>query len=158
MSENEIIKYSDNYLKQKFSNNDRFINLLEEFNTMTDEYDILCFIEKVFENWLVNVIDGYSSDYKRLDKNWGFLCNQMNIRKRKIILVSDLNFDDGFSILKLVCERITTMGFLIRRECEFVKCVKCGLAIPSEDLYDKLKLTIPKCLPKKWENQCSDCF
>lgn len=154
---NEIIKYSDNYLKEKFSDSNRFVNLLEEFNSMTDEYDILCFIENVFENWLVDVIDGYSSDYKRLDDNWGMLCKQMNVRKRKIILVSELNFNDDFKILKLVCERITTMGFLIRRYCEFVKCKKCKMAIPSEELYNRMKSVNANISPSCWSNNCTRC-
>jgi hypothetical protein len=151
---NEMLKYSDDFLREKFLD---FDELFDQFNSIEDEYEILCFIEKVFENWLVDVIDGYSNDYSQLNENWGKLCTQMGTVKRKIILVANLNFNDSHKLLRLVCDKVVMKGFLIRRTCEFIKCRKCNKALLSEELFHKLRVFNAANIPESWSDSCINC-
>ena len=121
--------------------------------TIKDVYDML---NKIFPDFIVNVVSSYSEDYPHFDHNWSGMCISLKVNKAQIMLVRDYKEDDHHLMLKTFCEVFTQAGFVIRRYTEFFPCSVCNKALPNEFAYNKLKeLKIQ--VPEKWNTKCSTC-
>ena len=111
-------------------------------------------IDQYLRGWLLYSINGYSEDYPHFSANWKVICDKVNTTPKKIIIVRELHFTPEYSILNNLCDFLTTLGFCVRREGEFIKCTECGDAIPSHTVWTVLKGKGIK-VPKKWQTYCS---
>jgi hypothetical protein len=121
--------------------------------TIKDVNDLL---EKIFPDFVVNALVGYSRDYPHLDVNWRAMCDTLKVSKAQIILTQDYPEDDKHVLVKAFCEILTQSGFIVRKHSEFIPCSVCSLALPSENLYTKMKEGKVPC-PAIWSSKCSDC-
>lgn len=113
-------------------------------------------INKLFPDWLVCYLDGYSSDYKYLENNWKKLCETMKVPPQKILFVTEIVFDDDHKLQRQICEIMTQRGFVVRRLHEFIACPVCNRAIPCQELWQMLKSKgMP--VPGSWSNKCRNC-
>lgn len=125
----------------------------EECKTVADAEEI---INSYFPNWLVSTMEKYCTDYPHFTKNWITLCNAMKIKPSRIILVSTIVFDEYHQQLASACEFMTKKGYVIRRVGELISCSVCKKAIPSYEVYEKLKeKRFP--IPREWSDKCSGC-
>ena len=127
--------------------------LLEELKTANNTQE---FIEHVFPGWLIVSLDGYSSDYPHLERNWKTLCSTLKLEPQKIVLVSTIEFTDNHRLLKEICEKMTRMGYCVRRAHEFIPCKVCEKAIPIREIHSLL-LEKKMPVPKDWSDHCSSC-
>lgn len=121
-----------------------------EYETIQDVFKL---IESKYPDWILDVLDNYSTDYPELTKNWNILCDVFKAKPQKILLVSVFDLDDHFSFAEL----LTQVGFIVRTHHEFHPCLKCRSAIPSEFLYKKLKEKNSKNIPEIYRLNCSSC-
>lgn len=136
-----------------FADPENIKDLLEELKTTTTPQE---FIERVFPNWLIVSLNGYSSDYPHLEKNWKTLCSSLKVEPKKIVLVSIIEFTDNHRLLKEICETMTRLGYCVRRAHEFIPCRVCEKAIPIREIHS---LLLEKKMPviKDWSDHCSSC-
>jgi hypothetical protein len=130
--------------------------ILRNLSTLKTADETEKFINDNFPGWLILSLPGYSSDYHHLQKNWEKICQMAKTVPQKIILVSDIKFDDTHIATSVISEFMTRNGYCVRRAAEFIACPKCEGAIPSRELWIMLKdRGMP--VPKIWANCCSNC-
>ena len=144
-------KYKDLYSK------DSILTMLEKCK---DRDEVRSLIDNTFPGWLRWYGDRYSNDYPHLTANWKTICQKIGVDTQYIILVDQIPlFEKDTELLQHFCEKMTQMGYVVRRKEEFIFCKKCEAAIPSEKVYDMMKKMmgnkIP--LPKAWKDHCSTC-
>jgi hypothetical protein len=110
-------------------------------------------MEEKYSQYIICSFNKYSDDYPHLTKNWKFICNNLNVTPKKILLVDDIKFNGSNH---LIYENLTKEGFVVRRKDEFIGCVYCGSAIPCQEIW---KLLREKNLTnlKEWSNKCTKC-
>jgi hypothetical protein len=128
----------------------------DEMKTLYTPTKFQKFIEKVLPGWLLESVDDYSADYPHLKNNWTELCKKASITPEKIIIVKNIYFDKNHLLMHVICERLTYEGYVVRRENELQLCGKCGNAIPTEDVYKKMK-EYNIVVPEKWSSCCVKC-
>lgn len=111
-------------------------------------------VNNYFPNWVLNSLDSYSNDYPHLQSNWEKICNMLKTTPKKILLVSNINFEK--SILNIVSEVLTKNGYCIRRIDEFIACVNCEKAIPCKEIWELLKEKGFN-VPNVWKIHCKNC-
>lgn len=135
------------------NNKDEVIEDLKKCQTVGD---VFVLIANTFPDWVYQFFNVYSSDYPSLQKNWEIISDKLNVPPSQIVTVNEILFDDEHTITRLFSEVLTRAGYSVRRREEFFACGKCNAAIPSNDLYNKLKeKNMP--VPSEWSQECSDC-
>ncbi len=140
-----------------FLNKDFVLTLLDKCKDKDEVKDL---INDTFPGWLVSYGKFYSKDYVHLTANWKHICKRAGVEPQYIILVDQIPiFEKDTELLQHFCEKMTKMGYVVRRKEEFIFCKVCGAVVPSETTYDMMKLMmgskIP--LPKTWSDKCSGC-
>ena len=114
--------------------------------------EVLEYIQSKHPGWIIDMYDGYSSDYKELSDNWVKVCDTFKTSPQRIILIERFELDDHYNFAEL----LTQTGFVIRTRYEFSPCPKCNLIIPTQQIYEKLKES-KKSVPEVWSQSCSTC-
>lgn len=122
------------------------------------------------KDWVCKILDRYSEDYPHLQKNWEKICKEVVKKEtKKIILVNKIpvNKDDkDYEKISLICKELYEKGYIVRRDEEFIGCPVCQMAIPNENLYNKLRdfknikdVKLPKyfSIPEYWSEKCVKC-
>lgn len=134
-------------------NSEKVICDLVELKTSAE---IQKYIEKIFPGWLLYSFNKYCSDYPHLQKNWETICKLSNVSPQKIVIVSEIQFDDQHRTIRAFCEFMTNKGYVVRRDGEFIPCTVCSSAIPPRDMWELMKAKkLP--VPKVWNKKCSEC-
>jgi len=126
----------------------------EEFQNLTHE-QIIDKINKKFPNWIEDICDNYRSDYPHLISNWYAICDKLETKRAKILLVKNLPHPNEKNINKEILQYsdiLIKLGYVVRRSNEFIKCNNTNSIIPTEDLYNYM-INVPKLrplLPEKW--------
>ena len=130
-----------------------------ELKELSSENEIENYVNNIHSGLIVDIINGYSDDYKILRSNWHQICQVCNVSPKKIITVSKLpdNNDKDFNVIHMICDTLSSMGYLIRRDKEIIKCAICGGGLLCEDLYNMFKSRGSPHLPSEWSNTCSSC-
>jgi hypothetical protein len=124
-------------------------NEINQLATMKDVFDL---IERKYPNWIVDLVDRYSSDYPHLQNNWQTLANVSKTKMNKIVIVEHFENEDQLSFAEL----LTHAGFVVRTKAELIPCSVCRSAIPSETVYNKMKLHNNQ-INFSWKNKCRNC-
>lgn len=146
----DIVDYKDP------SDKDKLTELLNRIKTIKNPDEYLQFMNEVFPTWLLYTIERYSKDYPTLENNWKVICDKIGCSKKKIVIVDGIYHDNDHLLLNIFCEQMTREGYIVRRYGELSKCISCESAIPSEQVYEKMKSNGIK-VPSKWSNKCSTC-
>jgi len=144
---------SDTDTYQDPENIEEIVKDIFKQKTIKDIYDML---NKIFPDFIVNVLTTFSGDYPHFDQNWAGMCIALKVNKAQIMLVKNYVEDDNHLLLKTFCEVFTQAGFVIRRYTEFFPCSVCNKVLPNEFAYNKLKELNIK-VPEKWDTKCSNC-
>ena len=123
--------------------------MITELETIEDIFNV---IKEKYPNWIIDVLDSYSTDYPELQANWNILCDIFKAKPQKILLVSAFEADDHFSF----AEVLTQVGFVVRTIHEFHACDMCKSAIPNKHIYEKMK-ELKKNVPSNYQINCSIC-
>jgi hypothetical protein len=113
-------------------------------------------VDELYPDWFVTVLPDYSDDYPHLRDNWYKLCHKMNVNPAQIMIVSYLSGDSHHSLLSNFAECFTRAGFSVRRKNEYLPCVKCNRAIPSQMVYNLFRekgFTVPEV----YSTKCTNC-
>ena len=137
-------------------NKNEILNILLNLNK-EDETEVQNFIENYFPGWLIISLNSYSKDYPHLQENWEKICKLSKCDPKKIVLVSDINFDENHIATSVISEFMTRNGYCVRRSVEFISCGNCEGAIPCENLWYLMKNNGVKTIPKTWSNTCRRC-
>jgi hypothetical protein len=130
--------------------------ILQQLSTLSTAGDTEKFINTHFPGWLVYSLEGYSKDYSYLQGNWEKICQMTNTVPQKIILVSDIKFDEEHVATSVIAEFMTRNGYCVRRSAEFIACSKCERALPCRELWTLMKEKgMP--VPAVWSNHCRNC-
>lgn len=130
--------------------------IIDGIKNLTTSDELQAYIQTTYPGWLSCSFTKYSKDYPFLEKNWEILCNELKVAKRKIVLVSNITFDEKHTVLSFFCEYLTKLGYVVRRQHEFIGCQICGSAIPAEGLWGFMREKhLP--VPENWANKCSSC-
>lgn len=138
------------------------------FLELENSDDYIKIIDEYYPGWFVSCFDSYSVDYPNFRINWEKICHYLDTFPKKIIIVRDIPFENAQlekEIMKnKLCEYLTTKGYCVRRQGEFIGCSVCSKAIPSKDIWQLLKdknVEIEKELqhqiPEIWTDKCSHC-
>ena len=130
--------------------------ILSRLSSTGDTEDIRAIINSVYPTWLVSVMREYSQDYPHLNGNWTVICGKNGSQKRGIVLVDEIVKDEEHLLINIFCERMTREGYMVRRRGEFVSCEVCNSAIPSLEVYSKMKMNFIK-VPTVWSRTCTTC-
>ena len=141
---------------EKYKDPEQSDKLAQDILKITKLSTLQYYIDNLFPGWLVISLNKYCSDYPHFQNNWEKICKLSGIEPNKIILVSDIFFDDDHKLMRLVCEHLTKHGCVVRRISEFVACEVCNAAIPCLEIYDQLRNRNIK-TPKIWSRKCSEC-
>lgn len=139
-----------------FTNSEKRSEILAKIEDAKSKEDIEALIEEYYPDWLVYSLSGYSTDYPHLQSNWLKICEMSKVTPKKIVLVANIIFDNEHTIINKVAEKMTHVGYCIRRVSEFIACPKCEKAIPCKDIWFLLKDKGFK-VPKEWKNKCENC-
>jgi hypothetical protein len=124
--------------------------MINELATMKDVFD---FINILYPNWILYILDDYSSNYPHLSYNWKFLNEQHNVPSQKIILIDKFENDDHLSF----AEVLTKTGCVVRTISEFSPCSVCKkIAVPTLPIHEKIQKA-GKDVPKVWSDKCKNC-
>jgi hypothetical protein len=113
-------------------------------------------ITSLYPTFICSKLEEYSKDYPHFDINWRGMCMTLKVKKAHILLVDEVPDDDKHILINSFCEILTQSGFIIRKSSEFFPCSVCCCAIPSENIYNKLK-ELKISVPEKWNKHCVDC-
>ncbi len=138
-----------------FSENDAKGNILQKLQSVISPDEAYAIINEALPGWLNTSIESYSPDYPHLQSNWRIVCEHAKTTPKKIILVSDIDFENPGLKTKL-CEYMTTNGYCVRRSGEFTPCTVCHRAIPYEEIWSQFK-TRNLNVPDVWSNKCKNC-
>lgn len=134
--------------------------LISTFKDLVQKDEIRSFIDNTFPGWLVASTDSYTVDYSYLQKNWESICESNGVKPQKIVIVKQVVFDKkdnvNHSLLMFICEQLTRMGYVIRRQEELTGCEQCFKAMVARDLWSFLRhKKLP--VPMTWSSRCSEC-
>jgi hypothetical protein len=134
---------------------ENYESILEEIKnapTLREVHDI---VKRVYPDWIVCLLDGFSKDYQHLDKNWRKVCVQMKVRPTKVMIVNNFEHNnDNMKLVNIFCEIFTKSGFSVKKSSEYIPCVNCQYAIPVPEVYDRFKNSRFS-IPDKWKDVCS---
>jgi hypothetical protein len=131
---------------------------LDNIDNLSDE-DFKNSLNELIPNWFIEMCDSYSDDYEYLNRNWSCICQVGGVKKGKIVLVSEIDFNDTTErgvLIRNVSEFLTKNGFSVRRKSEFVICSTCLQAIPDFGMWQYLKKNSAP-VPDEWSCKCKDC-
>jgi len=122
---------------------------------LRDLKEVLDFLEKHLNGWIVGFSNRFSDDYPHLTCTWVETCKSLRCNPAQIMLVSYVPHknDDKRVFLNSVCDIFSQSGFSIRRYTEFVACSVCKSLLPSKKAFSKLSVRPP--FP--WSNMCRHC-
>ena len=133
-------------------------DIIEEIKSLPTLGDIKPLVDKYFPGWIIGTLDGYSKDYMFLENNWRTVCNMMNIKPLKIMIVdSNIVLDSSHKLISLFSEILTKSGFCVRSKNHLLPCKKCGRALPQPEFYDVLKTNNNFKIPRIWSTVCENC-
>jgi len=127
---------------------EKTFNEINELQTMKEVFDL---IESKYPNWIIDMVNRYSSDYPHLQNNWQTLANHSKNKMQKIIIVENFENEDQLSFAEL----LTHAGFIVRTKAELIPCLFCRSAIPTQTIYNKMREHIK--LDFEWNNKCRNC-
>ena len=127
--------------------------------TEKEMYEI---INEMFPDLIIAFSNKYSDDYQYLTDNWNKICKIFKTTPKKIVLFNVIDNEDPKSPQNKLCDELTNMGYVIRRNNEFFLCDICNSAIPVKDLFKRLRFFKAKSdfevkIPDIWSKQCSSC-
>lgn len=129
--------------------------IMERLKTLPTLKEVKELIEEIFPNWMVAFIPRYSYDYEFFQKNWFKICQIGNISPTEILIIDDMIFDENHYLIRTFAELLSRSGFSVRRKQEFFPCYKCGLALPTKDLYNMIEER--SVVPDVWSSKCKNC-
>ena len=131
-----------------------------ELRDLSDQNEIETYVNNIHNGLIIDIMDDYSNDYKILRDNWHKICEVCKVNPTKIITVSKLpdNNDKDFNVIHVICDTLSSMGYLIRRNQELIKCQVCGKGLLCQSLYDMFKSRNSPHLPEIWSQKCSSCI
>ena len=142
-------------------NLDEIIELISSIKTMGEIFKL---IDDTFPKWVLKILDGFSKDYALLDDNWTTLCNENNVNKAKIIIVSRIDFiddddkdNDKYKLVRLFSELLTKSGFVVRDFVHILPCPTCNLALPTENMYTIMQQMKVESIPSEYSKKCIGC-
>ncbi len=145
----------------KYENPPNTQEFIDRFMTLTDKKEIQNFIEDTFPGWLIASTTRYCHDYPHLQLNWETICRLNNVKPQKIVVVDEVHFDrkehaHNHSLLMLICDVMTKLGYVVRRKEEFTGCESCQRAIPTALVWHLMQEKgMP--VPLIWSTTCSGC-
>ena len=82
-----------------------------ELRELSSENEIENYVNNIYSGLIVDIINGYSDDYKILRSNWHQICQVCNVSPKKIITVSKLpdNNDKDFNVIHMICDTLSSM-------------------------------------------------
>ena len=89
----------------------------------------------IFPTWIVTYIKEYSPEYPSLTQNWHDMCENFGIKPKLIIIVDYMQFTENHTLIQTFGELFTEAGFSVRDKTQFIPCVKCKKAYPSQELH-----------------------
>lgn len=130
------------------------MSLLNNLPTIKDVFDN---INDQYPNWICSSTTSFSSDYDYLNRNWDMTINShrdkgIEMKRQKILLVSGFSKDDYLAF----AEVLSRVGFIVRSIDDFQQCSVCGLALPTANYYNQMKIKNMK-IPDFWLSRCSSC-
>ena len=147
--------------------------LLNELKGITSDEVLINKINSKYPGWITHIAQEYSEDYPRFSETWRFILSKSGMQPKKIIIVEEIpteKTDDNIYQYYL-CDILTKLGFVVRRNTELQICHKCGRAILTNSYYNQFKDSIPQILendrtiglnfsvdiPDEWQNCCKNC-
>lgn len=140
-----------------FQDPENFQEIIDDLKKCNTPEEIQGYIERTCPGWLEFSLEKYSDDYPHLTANWNFICSRLGVSPQKIVLVSEIIFDENHKTIRAYAEYVTRKGYVVRRSGEFIACERCNAAIPCEKIWELLKEKNFS-VPKVWKNTCSSCF
>ena len=125
-------------------------------NTIETLGEVKDYIQNIFPNWIITVIEDYSDDYPHLKINWQKVCDKIKCKKTCILIVEELSYEPDYSLTLFLAELFTRSGFAVRRKSEFFPCEKCNKAIPAKYIWEIMKNGKFN-IPEKYSNKCTSC-
>lgn len=140
----------------QYSDPDNTPEVLARLSVLPTIKEVKDLVDEVFPNWIVTAIDSYSNDYPHLETNWKVMATMAGTKPAQILIVEEIFFDDSHTLIRTFAELLTRAGFMVRRKSEFFPCSVCRNALPSQELYNKMK---EKSAPitTEWKEKCSTC-
>ena len=117
-------------------NSEELIQGLSDKKTIKDVID---YIDTVFPKWIITFVNEYSPSYPSLTKNWYEICDNINVKPTAIMIVDHMQFTTDHTLIQTFGELFTKSGFSVRDKIQFVSCIKCKKAYPTEELHVMLR-------------------
>lgn len=151
----EFVKYVRE-VTDKYNNPSNTDKIIEELKTCKTLGDVKSLTERVFPEWFVTTMPRFCGDYPHFQTNWETICQKIGTRPTQVMIVEEVEQGGKYTLVQNFAECFTRSGFAVRKKMEFIPCSKCGVAIPSQLVYNQLqekKITIPQ----EWSETCSSC-
>lgn len=136
-------------------NQNEIVDQLQNAPNMEKVYEI---VNRVFPNWIENILDHYCPNYPHLEQNWHYLCRTNGFTPSQIIIVSHLSDDNDHMLMNNFLDLFYKAGFTVRLNKHCSPCSTCQqYVVPSEFMYNKLKEHNIRNLPSNWTSTCKRC-
>ena len=132
---------------------------IEKINQM-DDRQVLEYVYHLYPDWIVRRLQHYALEYAVLENNWVQLCQRWNTTPQEILVVTFLPDQSNilsYQILMTFSNRLTKLGFVVRKESDLTACSVCKHALLSKEAFDFLKQRKSQFLPEKWTQVCQAC-
>jgi len=140
----------------KYLDPENLESIIKDIMLMKTVQDVVNKLKEVYPDFIIDTLEEYSNDYPHFDINWRGMCYTLKVKKAFILIVDDFIEDDKHILIKTFCEVLTQAGFILRRQTEFIPCSVCKYALPTEEMYNKLKEANVR-VPATWNNKCTTC-
>ena len=136
-------------------NQNEIVDQIQNAQTIGTVYEIA---NRVFPNWIQDIVPHYCQNYPHLQQNWHYLCKQNRFVPSQIILVTYLSDDSDHSLMNIFLDVFYRAGFALRLNQHYRACSTCKqYAVPSEFMYNKFKEHNINPLPSVWTSTCKCC-
>jgi hypothetical protein len=146
-------------MEEKYKDPENVNEILEKIRNAPTLGHVKPILDSLYPTWILGSMKAYSNDYSQLQNNWETICKLSKVKPTEIIIVDFIVYDksESHTLIKIFSEILTKSGFCVRSKNEFLSCKKCGLALPSESLYDSMKQNNIKSIPSRWMPVCENC-
>jgi hypothetical protein len=142
-------------MSSKYFDPENYESIVEEIKNAPTLKEIKGIVDRLYPDWIVCLLDGFSKDYPHLDKNWKKVSIQMKVSQTKVMIVR--NFEHGNDNMKLInmfCEIFTKSGFSVKKQSDYIPCEDCNYAMPVPELHERFKIA-RFTVPEVWSSKCS---
>jgi hypothetical protein len=117
-------------------------NLKRELEERAEAGTLKQWVDEKMVGWIVSEHASYAKDLEKLTKNWGEICDKLQVPRRGILRVRNIGIatqnDKSCTLVAGLCELLTREGYVVKYYKHFVPCASCGNVMLGKSIQENL--------------------